>query len=235
MDSAPTPSFPFTDSPLRPGCTTPNPRFTRPTPPTCPPPLCADGRGAARTVRQPPHFRSRTVPSALVAPPSPLVYALHPAHTPSTPLHARRGHSTDSAPPPSFPFADNPLRLGCSTPHPQFTHPASPAHPPRLCAHAGGAGWTVRLPLFSGGGDCPHLPFAGSPPRPPSRLRACQGRRRHSAPTFPPVAVPSARATPSPPGLRALPLCARMPRDGAPLRAVPSPSPHWCLRRHAVD
>src|SRR6266702_7464891 len=150
-------------------------------------------------------------------------------------LSAWAGLTTDRAPPPSFPFVDNPLHLGCSTPHPRFTCPTSPAHLPRLCVHAGGTGWTLRLPLFSGRGDCPHLPFMSSPPRPPSHLRACQGRRRHSVPTFLPTAVPSAQAMPSPPGLRALPLCTCMPRDGAPLCAVPSPSLHWCLCRHAVD
>src|SRR6266702_6882520 len=108
------------------------------------------------------------------------------------------GHRRDSAPPPSFPFADNPLRPGCSTPHPRFTRPTLPAHPPRLCAHAGGAGWTVRLPLFSGGGDCPHLPFASSPPPPPPPFLARPGPRGDPPPPPSPAGGPPPPAPPTP-------------------------------------
>jgi len=52
----------------------------------------------------------------------------------------------DSAPPPSFPFVDSPLCPGCATPHPQFTCPTLPTHPPPLCMRGRGTAWTVRHP-----------------------------------------------------------------------------------------
>src|SRR6266702_5970183 len=176
--------------------------------------------------------------------PPPLAYAPHPTHTPSTPLHMRRRHSMDSAPPSSFPFVDSPLCLGCATCHPQFMHPTLPTCLPPLCVHARDAGGTVHLPFFLGGGDCPpsfrkqslppalpfacmpgaqeaqcaHLPTCGSPLRLGYAIPAPRFYMPHPAqPVCPP------------------PLRARMPRDGAPPHAVPLPSPCWYLRRHAVD
>ncbi len=168
------PSFPFADNPLHPGCATPHPWFTRPIPPTHPPPLCTPDGGTAQTVRHPPllsvHGQS---PLPRLRHPPPPVYAPHPAHTPSTPLRAQRRCSTDSAPPSSFPFVDSPLCLGCTTPHPQFMCLTLPACLPPLCVHAGDAGGTVCLPFFLGRGDCPPsfrkqslppaLPFAHMP------------------------------------------------------------------------
>ncbi len=165
-DSAPTPSFPFADSPLRPGCATPHPRFTRSTPPTHPPPLCTRDGGTARTVRHPPPFRSRTIPPPGLRHPPPPVYAPRLARTPATPLRACRRRRVDSAPPPLFgrrglpppsvrgqspppalPFARMPGSQEAQRAHLSargsplrsgYAIPAWPARPPPLCAHAEG-------------------------------------------------------------------------------------------------
>src|SRR6266702_1141656 len=136
MDSAPPSSFPFTDSPLHPGCATPYPWFTCPTLPTHPLPLCVHDRGAARTVRHPPPFRSWIVPSTWVAlPPTPSLRApprLHACH----PFACMRG-TGGTVRIPLFPGGGDCL---------PFRSRVVPSACPPVCTHGRGTGGTACPP-----------------------------------------------------------------------------------------
>ncbi len=111
--------------------------FTRPTPPTRPPPLCTCGGGAARTVHLPlflgggdcpPSFRDQSLPPALPFVHMPGVQEAQCAHLPA--------HGS-------------PHRSGYAIPAPRFyvPHPTQPACPPPLHAHA--EGWGAPPPPSS--------------------------------------------------------------------------------------
>src|SRR6266702_613281 len=234
-----------------------------PAPPACLA-LCALAEAQERQCATPPPLCLRAVLSARGVPHPLPVYAPDLPHTPSTPLRGRRGRSTDSAPTPSFPFADSPLRPGCATPHPPFTRPPPPTPPPPPCARRRGPARTARPPPpfpFTDNPSAqvapPPTPGLRAPPRPHTRhafarMPEAQGgqctspsfRAEGTAPTFRSRAVPPA----CPPvcaharvagGTARPPFC---PRQSPPLglrhprlACAPSPCPRWCLHRHAVD
>ncbi len=185
------PSSLFAGSPLRPGCATSSPRLHTGPPPHALHPFAQTAGAQHGQCANPLLSIHGQSPPPWLHHPQPPVYASHPTHMPSTPLRGRQGCSTDSAPTPSFPFADSPLRPGCATLTPGLRAPPRP-HTLHPFARATGAQHRqCATPLLSVRRQSPppgllHPPPPVYAPRlartPATPLRTCRRRRVDSAP-----------------------------------------------------